>query len=397
MPWSLKVGIYVDNEYHPETSGGIDAFVVSWVKALAKYAPQHHYTVLAQPRNYELLRETFSKTAVDMHCLNRQPLLPKPVRFVRRKLRLHADGEVAEINRFHFDVVSFPRQRVWISHANLRARTALTLFDIQHEYYPEFFPPAVLALRQENYHASVEKADLVIVSTNYTKQTIAEKMPVFLSKVQQIYPGFAADRPSPTASQVAEVLLKHQLPETFILYPANPWMHKNHARLMAALRLAKEQYQREFPVVFTGRLQVEAPYTIRNLATAAGVEAQVYDLGYIAEDDLAPLYAAARFLIFPSLFEGFGYPVLEAMAQGCPVACANATCLPEVVGDAALLFDPLDVHVIADSILQMWDDDDLRTKLRAKGFERVRFFSWERCVRETTAAYIGLVEGRKRP
>ncbi|RMG82231.1 MAG: glycosyltransferase family 1 protein, partial [Chloroflexi bacterium] len=98
---------------------------------------------------------------------------------------------------------------------------------------------------------------------------------------------------------------------------------------------------------------------------------------YIPDEDLAVLYQSAEMLVFPSLFEGFGYPIMEAMRNQCPVVCARATCLPEVAGDAALYFDPFDVADIASAIKQVWQDDELKKALRQKGHLNIQRFSWQ--------------------
>ena len=114
-----------------------------------------------------------------------------------------------------------------------------------------------------------------------------------------------------------------------------------------------------------------------------GLSAQVYYLGYVEKQDMPLLYRGARFLVFPSLFEGFGLPLLEAMASDCPVLCSSAASIPEVVGDATLLFDPNDPEEMADSMHRILTDEELRRTLVKAGRERALQFSWERTARET--------------
>ena len=109
--------------------------------------------------------------------------------------------------------------------------------------------------------------------------------------------------------------------------------------------------------------------------------------GFVDDDQLALLYAGARCLVFPSLFEGFGFPVLEAFAAGLPVACADATSLPELTGDAAVLFDPTDVDSIAHALEQVWSDDELRATLATRGHIRAATYSWDQLARSCRALY----------
>ncbi|HIC88006.1 MAG TPA: glycosyltransferase family 1 protein, partial [Anaerolineae bacterium] len=114
-----------------------------------------------------------------------------------------------------------------------------------------------------------------------------------------------------------------------------------------------------------------------------GLADRVIFTGYVPDEDVAPLLSGAVCFAFPSLYEGFGFPVLEAMACGTPVVCANSASLPEVAGDAAWLVDPLDVEAIAEGLDRVLNDDALRAELIERGFANVRRFSWQRCARET--------------
>ena len=380
----LKIGLYAD-KFQPGTFGGVDSYFVSLVTALARHAPQHTYTVLAQARNVDLLRAQFGPLGVRVHLLNTRQPVKRLLRGVRRLIPGVAKGETAQINALDFDVISFPRNEVYVR--GLRAPVALHLFDIQYEYYPQFFPPGALDTLRRRYRESVARADLIVAAAEFSRQTFIEKLDVSPDRVTVVYPGVPEDWRTPTPDEIAAVRARYGLPDGFLFYPANPWNHKNHARLLAALRVIREQTGRRLPVVFTGRLHENSPANLQQLALAARVDDQVFDLGFVPGDDLPALYGAARFMVFPSLFEGFGLPLLEAMARGCPVACADATCLPEIAQGAALLFDPLDVDAIAAAVLRLWDDDALRADLRAKGLVRAGEFSWQAAVQQLLDAY----------
>lgn len=383
----LNIGLYADS-FRPGTAGGVDSYFVSLVEALVRYAPEHRYTVIGFQKNAGYLRAAFAELPVRVHCLNGPGLAGRVERKLRASLPGADGGQAFQINRLGLDLVVFPRNVVWVH--GLTTRTALHLFDVQHAYYPAFFPPAVLAERETRYTESIQRADLILVAASYTRDTLREKFGRDPDAVRVVFPGVDERWSPPDDETLAMVRAKYALPDDFLFYPANPWIHKNHARLMAALRVIREREGRALPLVCTGRLASEAPGTLERLAVAAGVEGQITDLGFVPLADLRGLYGAARGLVFPSLFEGFGLPILEAMACGCPVACADTTSLPEVAGDAALLFDPENVEAIAASMLRLWDDEALRGDLRARGRARVAQFTWERSIAQTTAAYLDL-------
>ncbi|RPI10439.1 MAG: glycosyltransferase family 1 protein, partial [Actinobacteria bacterium] len=126
---------------------------------------------------------------------------------------------------------------------------------------------------------------------------------------------------------------------------------------------------------------------VRRRARDLGLDSLVRFPGYLTDGELATLYQQARMLLFPSLFEGFGFPVLEAFTAGLPVTCSSTTSLPELAGDAAVLFDPTDVEAMADAIERVWTDDELRTHLVVRGHERAATYSWDHLARSCRALY----------
>ena len=164
------------------------------------------------------------------------------------------------------------------------------------------------------------------------------------------------------------------MPNDFILYPANFWKHKNHDALLQALRLLARERNLTIDLVLTGH-QVPDGYPVEAKAAEYGIADQVQVLGYVSAAELAYLYRRARMLVFPSCFEGFGIPLVEAMAVGCPIAAADTTSIPEVAGQAALLFDPASPLAIAAAIARLWQDEKLRQELAAAGRREATRFS----------------------
>src|SRR6266545_4072801 len=246
--------------------------------------------------------------------------------------------EVDRLDALHFPLsVMLPPVR--------RPPTVTTVLDLQHEEHPEFFGRAELLYRKRVYGWTVRRSRIVVA--------ISERGRAVHLAVdhERFFPGAARG--------------------DYLLYPARPWPHKNHARLYAAFAHLRREHPR-LRLVLTGEGDFgEVP---------GGVEVR----GRVTTDELVSLYRGAAAVVFPSLYEGFGMPVVEAMACGCPVACANVTSLPEVVGDAARLFDPRDVDDIAAAV-----DDVLRNPepYVARGLERAKLFTWDANARAHDAVY----------
>src|SRR5947208_8150999 len=219
-----------------------------------------------------------------------------------------------------------------------------SVLDVQHEFFPEFFPRAEVAYRKAAYLRTVRRSRLVITISEHAAATIRERLAVPRTKLRPIHLGIDHERFRPGGEER----------EDFLLYPARPWPHKNHARLFEAMTLLPG-----LRLVLTG---YDGP-------VPDGVES----LGRVSADELAALYRRAAALVFPSLYEGFGQPPLEAMACGCPVACSSRGSLSEVVGDAARLFDPESPEAIAAAVRDVLAAP---AEWSAKGVARAAGFTW---------------------
>ncbi len=248
-----------------------------------------------------------------------------------------------------------------------RPPAAATIHDLQHEFFPEFFSRAELAYRRRAYGWTARLSRLVIAPSAFVADTISERLGVPADRLRVIHHGIDHERFSPAASA--------RVREPFLLYPANRWPHKNHERLFAALALLRAE-RPELELVLTGSGH-------EGLRVPAGVVVR----GRVREAELVELYRTAAALVFPSLYEGFGYPPLEAMACGCPVACASGSSLPEIVGDAAILFNPRDPAAIAEAIGRALADPTLAER----GIAHAATFTWEASARAHEAAYRELV------
>jgi glycosyltransferase involved in cell wall biosynthesis len=261
--------------------------------------------------------------------------------------------------------------------------TAMTMVDIQEVFFPEFFTPDDRYNRDVHFASSTRMADRVITISEFSKATLVEHHRLRPSKV--VVAHLSADECFYHAESVAAPPAA-ALPEQYIMFPANFWKHKNHDRLLQALRLLREERGLRVDAVFTGFEQANG-YPLTARAQDYGIADQVHPLGYVTREELAYLYLHARALVFPSLFEGFGIPLVEAMATGCPVVASNTTSIPEVVGDAAVLFEPTAPSAIAEAVAQVWCDDSLRLRMVERGRRRAEAFSAARTAQAHLTAF----------
>ncbi len=261
--------------------------------------------------------------------------------------------------------------------------SVVSLPDIQEVFYPEFFTKEDLFDRDLHFPESTRMADRVLTLSEFSKQTMVENHGLPPEKV--IVATISVDRRFQRSGEIARPPAG-PLPEDFVFYPANFWKHKNHDGLLRALKILKEERDLVVNVVLTGFPDANG-YPVEAKAVEYGVRGQVTRLGYVEVEEIAYLYRRARMLVFPSLFEGFGIPLLEAMTAGCPIAAADATSVPEVTGDAAVLFDPTSPASMADAIQRVWCEAGLRERLVAKGRVRAGEFSADRQLRAHLRAF----------
>ena len=264
--------------------------------------------------------------------------------------------------------------------------TVVTVYDLIPLLFPQHVSPTARLLFRWMTALALRAASRVIVISQATRRDLLTFYHLPPQKVTAIPlaadPGF---HPPPPA-EVNRVRRKYDaLPENYLLYLGINKPHKNLVRLIDAFSRFTFHVSR-FTLVIAGAWDSRYPEP-RQRAEALGLENVVRFLGPVPEADLPALYSGATLFVFPSLYEGFGLPVLEAMACGTPVVCSNTSSLPEIVGEAALTFDPLDVTEMAAKIEEALHDEALREEMRGKGLQQAAKFSWERTAQETLKVY----------
>jgi len=255
------------------------------------------------------------------------------------------------------------------------AKGLVTVYDMIHEKFPDFFPAR--SNFQKRKACAVKRADHVICISENTRQDLIELLDVPEEKTSVVYLGHSLSRP-------IEAITPENSEKSFILYVGNRDGYKNYELMLRAYASSKS-LKSEISIICFGGGSV----TTRERDLMASLNLPPDCVKYMGGDDsiLASLYASAKVFVYPSLYEGFGIPPLEAMAFGCPVVCANTSSIPEVVGDAAELFNPESESELRAAMEKVVFSQEHAARLVAKGHERIKLFSWEKCAMDTLAVY----------
>jgi glycosyltransferase involved in cell wall biosynthesis len=284
------------------------------------------------------------------------------------------------------------RDRLDIFHAMyvlppfVRCKTVTTIADIAFEHYPELFPAHEVAWFKSLVRGSAQRSDHVITVSEYSKQDLVRTYGIAESKITVTHEG-ASDRFCPRDRDSAKEWLarRYQISGDFILYLGRLQGRKNLLRLVKAYAKIRDEGL-PYNLVLAGKQDSKfAP--VLECIRALGIEQCVLLPGYIPDEDVPAFYNAAEVFAYPSLFEGFGLPVLEAMACGTPVITSRGSSLQEVAGNAAILIDPLDELSIAAALKTVLLDQKMREGLRVAGIARSRQFSFRQTARQTVLVY----------
>lgn len=259
-------------------------------------------------------------------------------------------------------------------------RTIITICDLQHEYFPENFSEQNLRQRKENYQYAVFNSDHIIAISDYTRKTIIEKYKIDPNKITAIHLGIG------DVKNKTEYKCSISLPKDFLFYPAAFWPHKNHKILIEALGKLKNEFP-DLKLVFTGfNKTIKNPKLrkeVEELIDFYKLSEKIIFLGYVLDQEMDCIYQKAKALVYPSSFEGFGLPILEAFKCGLPVIAADNTSISEVTGNAGLLFETNNLEIFVESIKKILLNQGLRETLITKGLSRVKNFSWENTAKKT--------------
>ena len=377
----MKIGLNAIS-FVPGTFGGMETYFRNLLDRLQSIDCDNSYTVLCDERfagEFSLFNDAFRVERVNY-------AKPSFNWFLRGVLRntVNIDILARRMNGLAVDVIHHPF--TVLTPPEIRIPSVLTFWDMQQEFFPEFFSRVELAKRKRLYRASAEAATRIIVSAQFTKNCLVERYEIEADKIEVIYTGYGPEYKVLDNERLAEVRSKYILNQPFLFYPAATWPHKNHKSLLVALKIMIDRYFFDGELVLTG-IAMQSHDDIISEINRLDLRGKVKVLGYLPAGELPCIYNLARMLVFPSLFEGFGIPLVEAMACGCPVVCSNVASLPEVLGDAGVMFDPGEPEQIAETVWSVWSDEVKRREMRERGFVRASFFNWEETARKTIEVY----------
>lgn len=317
------------------------------------------------------------------------------------------------------EVRSIPLRRVW-THARLSIEilvhppdvlfvpahvlplvhpraSVVTVHDLGYLSYPDAHEPGDRRYLDWSTRWNARQAAAVIADSQATKADLVRAYGAREDKIQVVYLGRDESLGEVTSPlRLATVRAKYDLAQRYLLYVGTLQPRKNLERVVQAFgRICGRPELEDVQLVLAGKKGWLYESLFRQVA-AEGMAERVSFPGYIPDEDLPALLSAATAFVFPSLYEGFGIPVLEAGGCGVPVITSNTSSLPEVAGDAALLVDPHDVDAIAEAMYRLVTDPELASELRRRGHENVKRFSWEKCARETLAVLESVARPRTR-
>ena len=351
---------------------GIGTYIRNLLRHLARIDARTEFVVLCRPRDCETLAalgknfRTVSETS-GTYSIAEQVRIP---------LALKREG----VTLFHAPHYVLPPL--------IRCRSVVTIHDCIHLMFPQYLPNR-LAFRyaRASIGFAARRATRIMTVSQSSKRDILRFVDTQPEKIDVIYNAyderFAIDPPEEDVVRVRE---RYQLHDEFVLYAGNVKPHKNLERLIEAFYLVRKRGLDHLKLVLIGD-EISKYTALRRAVHQYQLHKYVRFLGYVPEETLAVMYRLAGVFVFPSLYEGFGLPPLEAMASGTPVVTSNLSSLPEVAGDAAVLVDPYDPRAIAEGVYRVLTDETLRRTLRLKGVARAGQFSWEQSVRRIRQIY----------
>ena len=385
-------------------NGGAKIFVLELLHRLAEMAPQTQFVLLTQAASHAELatldrpnmRRLMVVGPVVANSLRPRlmglasrilPHLPARLRGVVNRLgyklntALKRGGSGSLLRDMSADLLFCPFTAPTYFESGIP--TVCTIYDLQYKTYPEFFAAEDVANRERTFTEACRRATALTAISDYSRDSAiahgsidpARIRTIHLRMAQRIVPGAEYDKAILDRLGLAS--------QRYLVYPANFWKHKNHEMLLTAFGMAcHEGLPADIKLVCTGAPGARQEW-LMSAARTMNLGDRIFFPGYLPNAELAALMADCTGVVFPSLYEGFGLPVIEAMAAGVPVACSNTTSLPEVAADAAILFDPRVPTQIAQSMISLVENEALRVRLTQAGLSRAAEFSdSERMARE---------------
>ncbi len=268
----------------------------------------------------------------------------------------------------------------------------LTIHDLSFLRFPATFSPAKRRYQTALTSFSARRARLVLTDSEHTRRDVIALLGVPAARVRTVYPGVTESFRPPTPEQLAAFRRRRGLPEHFFVHVGTLQPRKNLERLITAFARFKRSTGQPHALMLVGGKGWLYEGLLQQ-SRRERVEGSVHFVGFAAPDEVPLWYAAADVMVFPSLYEGFGFPIVEAMACGTPVLTSTASCLPEAAGDAAERFNPFDVDGLAAALARLAAEPERRLELRRRGLAQAAKFTWERTAQDVLSAYVDAGRG----
>lgn len=351
---------------------GIGTYVRNLVQQLSSIDTNTEYVLLCRPTD----RQWPVPLGNNFQTITQR----SPNYSLREQLLLPLTLKRLGVNLFHAPHYVLP--------ALTPCRSIVTIHDCIHLRFPQYLPSTLAhTYARMQIWTAIRRSNRILTVSESSKQDILHFFDVEEDKIVVIHNAIDERlRISPSEESMIRVRERYQLPSRFLMYSGNVKPHKNLERLIEAFKLIHDDGDKELGLLITGS-EVSKYATLRRAIHRYRLHKHVRFLGYQSTETLSALYRLADVFVFPSLYEGFGLPPLEALACGTPVVASNVSSLPEVLGDAALLVDPYSPQSIRHGIRKLLDNKSLRDELRDKGLKRAQSFSWEQSTRRVLRIY----------
>ncbi|HSG40198.1 MAG TPA: glycosyltransferase family 1 protein [Thermoanaerobaculia bacterium] len=359
---------------------GIGTYVRNLIRSLAAIDSENRYVLLAKPEDRAGLLDLPENFQVALES--------SPVYSVRELFALSWHLYRRKLDLYHSTHYVLP---AWVS-----SKVVVTIHDIIHLLYPEFLPSNFAFLyAQRMIRRSLTRGDRIISVSQSTKNDLRQHFDVDGGKIEVIHNGVdEAFRQRLAPDDLQRWLRDLGIPQPYLLFVGNPAKpHKNLDTVVQAYARARRMAQFDAPLICVGSRQ-GSEFKIRARAEYLGIGDKVRLLGHVAQEALPAIYQGATLFLYPTLYEGFGLPVIEAMASGVAVITSNTSALKEISEGFALLVDPLDLDGIAKAIASLMGSPERRAAFAERGIRRAEDFRWDEMARKTLDIYMSVIEGR---
>jgi glycosyltransferase involved in cell wall biosynthesis len=369
----MRIGI--DARFFGSIGKGLGRYTQKLIENLERVDRENHYFVFLRRENwneYKPKRKNFTKVLADVPWYTLQEQIKMPT----------------ILEKCGLDLVHFPHFNIPLSY---KGRFVVTIHDLILFRHPTrkasrlsipgyFFKKSAYRLV---INLAIRNSQQIIAVSEHTKKDILKNFNIDPDKIGVTYEGVDSFENAPLQTP-EEILQKYGIMKPYVLYVGNAYPHKNLERLLLVHKELSKRHQ-GLSLVLAGREDYFYK-RLKKIAKKISAPKTIFP-DHISDDDLPTIYRESKLYVFPSLYEGFGLPPLEAMVRNVPVVSSNASCLPEILGDAAFYFDPRGLTEASEAIEKVLTDSQLRKKLIAAGKERVKKFSWEKMAKETLHIY----------